>query len=186
MLGAGRPCILELADCPTSCIPLAALPALQNTVNSAAARMGGIIELRGLSAETRAGFAALQSGADSKRKVYAATCWSAKPHSAAELTARLHLRPELADLAIQQTTPVRVMHRRALLTRRKVVHEMRLLQWLSPHFFVLGLVTSAGTYVKEFCHGDLGRTTPNVGSLLGCETDILQLDVLELHDDRNR
>jgi len=186
MLGAGRPCILELADCPTSCIPLAALPALQNTVNSAAARMGGIIELRGLSAETRAGFAALQSGADSKRKVYAATCWSAKPHSAAELTTHLHLRPELADLPIQQTTPVRVMHRRALLTRRKVVHEMRLLQWLSPHFFVLGLVTSAGTYVKEFCHGDLGRTTPNVGSLLGCETDILQLDVLELHDDRSR
>ena len=41
-------------------------------------------------------------------------------------------------------------------------------------------MTSAGTYVKEFIHSDLGRTMPNLGSLLGCEADILQLDVLHL------
>ena len=38
-------------------------------------------------------------------------------------------------------------------------------------------------YVKEFVHGDLGRTRPNVGSLLGCTADILQLDVEEVHVD---
>jgi tRNA pseudouridine synthase 10 len=31
-------------------------------------------------------------------------------------------------------------------------------------------------------HGDLGRTTPNVGSLLGKEIDILQLDVGSLKE----
>ena len=31
-------------------------------------------------------------------------------------------------------------------------------------------------------HGDLGRTTPNVGSLLGKEVDILQLDVGSLKE----
>jgi len=41
----------------------------------------------------------------------------------------------------------------------------------------------AGTYVKEFVHGDLGRTTPSVCSLLGCQADILQLDVVWLFDD---
>ena len=30
--------------------------------------------------------------------------------------------------------------------------------------------------VKEFVHGDLGRTVPSVASLLGCQADILQLD----------
>lgn len=41
---------------------------------------------------------------------------------------------------------------------------------------------SAGTYIKEFVHGDLGRTTPNVGSLIGKEVDILQLDVGSLKE----
>ena len=27
-------------------------------------------------------------------------------------------------------------------------------------------------------HGDFGRTSPSLGDLLGCEADILQLDVL--------
>ena len=54
------------------------------------------------------------------------------------------------------------------------------------------LVTSAGTYVKEFVHGDLGRTRPSVGELLGAggggggggsarvSADILSLDVTDL------
>lgn len=40
----------------------------------------------------------------------------------------------------------------------------------------------AGTYIKEFVHGDLGRTVPSVGSLLGCRADILQLDVTHVED----
>ena len=38
--------------------------------------------------------------------------------------------------------------------------------------------TEAGTYVKELVHGDLGRTVPNLSSILGCEVDILALDVM--------
>ena len=30
--------------------------------------------------------------------------------------------------------------------------------------------------MKEFVHGDCGRTQPNIGTLLGCKTDILELD----------
>lgn len=43
--------------------------------------------------------------------------------------------------------------------------------------FQLHLTTQAGTYIKEFVHGDLGRTVPNLGEILGCEVDILALDV---------
>ncbi|RXG68625.1 putative tRNA pseudouridine synthase Pus10 [Armadillidium vulgare] len=41
----------------------------------------------------------------------------------------------------------------------------------------LFLNTQAGTYIKEFVHGDFGRTTPNLGSILGAKCDIIALDV---------
>ena len=33
------------------------------------------------------------------------------------------------------------------------------------------------SYIKEFVHGDFGRTQPDLGSLLGVDCDILELDV---------
>jgi tRNA pseudouridine synthase 10 len=45
---------------------------------------------------------------------------------------------------------------------------------------IVDLTTQAGTYIKEFIHGDFGRTNPNLGSILNCTADILQLDVLDL------
>eukprot|EP00591_Stephanopyxis_turris_P005009 CAMPEP_0195515680 /NCGR_PEP_ID=MMETSP0794_2-20130614/6664_1 /TAXON_ID=515487 /ORGANISM="Stephanopyxis turris, Strain CCMP 815" /LENGTH=76 /DNA_ID=CAMNT_0040644139 /DNA_START=840 /DNA_END=1070 /DNA_ORIENTATION=+ len=47
---------------------------------------------------------------------------------------------------------------------------------VDDHWFTLKLSTSAGTYVKEFVHGDLGRSVPSVGGILGCRADILELD----------
>ena len=38
----------------------------------------------------------------------------------------------------------------------------------------------AGTYVKEFVHGDFNRTKPSLKTLLGVDTDILALDVMEV------
>ena len=43
--------------------------------------------------------------------------------------------------------------------------------------FKLNLCTQAGTYVKEFVHGDFGRTSPSLCSILNCDVDILALDV---------
>ena len=44
---------------------------------------------------------------------------------------------------------------------------------INEKFYVLYLLASAGTYVKEFVHGDLERTVPNLGTLLNSEFDIL-------------
>lgn len=98
------------------------------------------------------------------------------------------------------------MHRRSLMDRRKFVYSLEAAA-LSPHFFLLRLVTSAGAYVKEFVHSDFGRTEPSLRSLLqtrvsplpsalllSCQpcdlshslprqTEILQLDVTWLFDD---
>jgi tRNA pseudouridine synthase 10 len=39
-----------------------------------------------------------------------------------------------------------------------------------------------GTYIKEFIHGDLNRTVPNVSTILNKNIDILQLDVGSLKE----
>lgn len=51
------------------------------------------------------------------------------------------------------------------------------------NLFKLHLKTQAGTYVKEFIHGDFGRTKPNLGDLIGMEVDIAALDVIAINLD---
>lgn len=44
--------------------------------------------------------------------------------------------------------------------------------------FKINLKTEAGTYIKEFVHGDFGRTQPNLSAILGdIPIDVLALDV---------
>jgi len=163
MLGPGRPYAIELVDSKPCALPLAALLRLHRGVNE---RAGGLLVSTVLSPGSRDEFMRLSKGADSKRKTYSALVWSSAPHSAARIAQLLDARvPAGAGLELLQRTPVRVLHRRSLLERRRRVFAMRT-EWLAPHFFVLHLVTSAGTYVKEFVHGDLGRTRPSVGELL--------------------
>lgn len=52
---------------------------------------------------------------------------------------------------------------------------------VSDRYAILYVLSSAGTYIKEFVHGDLERTVPNVGTFLEDDVDILQLDVCELY-----
>jgi len=49
---------------------------------------------------------------------------------------------------------------------------------VDPYHFRLRLTTQAGAYVKEFVHGDFGRTKPNLTMILNRFVDILELDVL--------
>ncbi|KAJ0398770.1 hypothetical protein ATCC90586_008934 [Pythium insidiosum] len=174
MLGNGRPFILELLDAKKGTLSSDELAALQDAVNR---KNDGIVEIREVRPSTKEYFANLQAGADSKRKTYCCVVWSAReltPDAIAPIDA-------IQDLVIQQKTPVRVLHRRTLLTRPKVIHAARC-EVLNAHYMLLRLTTSAGTYVKEFVHGDRGRTVPNVASLLGADADILQLDVESLID----
>jgi tRNA U54 and U55 pseudouridine synthase Pus10 len=67
--------------------------------------------------------------------------------------------------------------------RRTVMTRQRLISALSatiidPYHFRLRLTTQAGAYVKEFVHGDFGRTKPNLTMILDRFVDILELDVL--------
>ncbi|KAG5193015.1 hypothetical protein JKP88DRAFT_260866 [Tribonema minus] len=183
MLGNGRPFVLEVIDSKVTAQQLAdALPRLQREVNACTGlNSEGAVEVSDFKLVGRDIYSQIQEGAEGKRKHYRCVVWTSRDVSQAELDAALHAHPPGADLEVRQSTPVRVLHRRAALTRVKTVRALRAAR-VAPRFFVLSLTTSAGTYVKEFVHGDLGRTVPSVGALLGCRADILQLDVVGVDD----
>jgi tRNA pseudouridine(54/55) synthase len=118
-------------------------------------------------------FGSLQAETEHKVKYYGCLCWSEDPlpDSDDELNARMGKFP----LEIQQPTPIRVLHRRPNMIRIRHVLTSKARR-IDDHYFRLHISTDAGTYVKEYVRGDLGRTVPNVSTLLGCKSDILELD----------
>lgn len=128
----------------------------------------------------------IKDGEESKSKKYRALCCCSRKITEADI-ARIS---SIKNLEIHQKTPVRVLHRRTLATRKRTIFSLNIgtpipgeFTELKPHYkdktFALTLKTEAGTYIKEFVHGDFGRTQPNLSSLLGdCETDLMELDVL--------
>ena len=180
IINAGRPCVIELLDCRSLLLPAGALAEICAAVNNGPG--AGMIALRAVAPATREEFAALQTGAAAKRKRYTAMCWSAVSHDVDALRSRLG---SIRDLKVAQLTPMRVLHRRSLATRMKTIHALDVEELPTAaaeggHVFLLHIIASAGTYIKEFVHGDRGRTRPNIRDLLGCDADILTLDVTGL------
>jgi len=172
MLGTGRPFVVEVRN-PRRLFPTNM--EVEEAVNTGA---GGSVIVQSLERCRSSAMAALQRDAETHRKTYSCICWAKKSLTVADMKSLGAVR----DVEVQQKTPVRVLHRRALASRP------RLLYWLeakliNSHYFRLRLSTQGGMYIKEFVHGDLGRTQPSVKSLLGCQADILQLDVEGLEDD---
>jgi tRNA pseudouridine synthase 10 len=63
-----------------------------------------------------------------------------------------------------------------VMTRPRAVTDIQA-ELIDDHHFKINMTTQAGTYVKEFVHGDLGRTEPSLCTILNKECDILELDV---------
>lgn len=117
-------------------------------------------------------FSNLQADTEDKIKHYGCHCWSEQVLPQ-EWTWKL---PEqTAPLVIHQPTPLRVLHRRPNLIRDRAIYQATAKR-VDDHHFRLELSTQAGTYIKEFVHGDLGRTQPNMNTLLQTKTNLLLLD----------
>ncbi|KAG7235722.1 hypothetical protein INR49_002291 [Caranx melampygus] len=97
----------------------------------------------------------MKEGEEEKTKSYSALVWTQKPISREDIS----FIDDIKELTLDQKTPLRVLHRRALAVRQRNIHNMKT------------------DYIKEFVHGDFGRTKPNLCDLLKTEVDILELDV---------
>lgn len=117
----------------------------------------------------------LQLETESKVKWYGCYCWCEDELSKDWATTTILNDSSLYPIVLSQKTPLRVLHRRSNLIRQRHILSGYATR-IDDHHFHLTLRTQAGTYVKEFVHGDLRRTCPSVSSLLGCKTDLLELD----------
>lgn len=173
MLGGGRPFVVEIVN--PSIVPGRVTDGMLREALAASACMSTAVLVNNLRFVPKEHFADMRVYESEKRKRYRCIVWTDRPVAEAELKRVLE---KTGGFLLKQRTPLRVLHRRNLAVRERAVLEATVRRVMSPQFFVLDLTTAAGTYVKEFVHGDSGRTLPNVGQLLGCRADILQLDVL--------
>ncbi|MDO9538322.1 MAG: tRNA pseudouridine(54/55) synthase Pus10, partial [Thermoplasmata archaeon] len=87
----------------------------------------------------------------------------------------------LGGTHIAQQTPNRVMHRRSDLNRERKLEKIEARQ-VSPTEAEFDITAEAGTYIKEFVHGDGGRTVPSIAASLGVGCEVKALDVLNILD----
>ncbi|XP_049726324.1 tRNA pseudouridine synthase Pus10 isoform X1 [Elephas maximus indicus] len=167
-LGNGRPFAIELVNPHRVHFTSQEIKELQQKINNSSDK----IQVRDLQLVTREAIGHMKEGEEEKTKTYSALIWTNKAIRKEDL----RFLNDIKDLKIDQKTPLRVLHRRPLAVRTRVVHTMET-DYVDEHHFRLHLKTQAGTYIKEFVHGDFGRTKPNIGSLLDVTADILELDV---------
>lgn len=182
---AGRPFAVELINPRVSKITEELLSDLLVKINGASRQVQITSRLKVLS---KSDLKKLKEGENVKTKFYRALCVCRDTLSKDEVP--LEQLNTTRGLKIVQKTPIRVLHRRPLSPRERIIYEMRA-RWAQPDelktltvddwdtniFFVLDVKTQAGTYIKEFVHGDFGRTKPSLCDILKTDVDIIALDV---------
>jgi len=157
MLGRGRPYCLEIVD-PKRASVVEQLGDFK-AFEAAIAECDHGVRTRATREVSASEVAQLKASAEEKRKRYRCRVRLGRDVKDADLDALTRAE----DLILQQRTPARVAHRRADLVRSKTVAETRAHRDVDlstgdaiddPRDFWLDLTTSAGTYVKEFVHGD--------------------------------
>ena len=170
MLGRGRPFILEIKEPRRRHLDLA----------SAIARIdgSGIVEVDGLGPARGADVVGLKE--DRAAKTYRVLFRTVPPVGEAKLKGAL---PVLVLEPIAQQTPERVVHRRADTTRHRRILAAEVVR-VDGDRAEIRVTAEAGTYIKEWVHGDRGRTSPSLAERLGVACEVIELDVLDVHDDR--
>jgi len=179
MLGKGRPFVAGLVNPKTTNLPADEVRSLEREINQSTELVG----VRDLQVTDKESLVILKAGENEKKKCYSAKIWCPEPIDN-ELLDRINTTK---DLKIGQKTPLRVLHRRPLCVRERTIYSMNIQRINkeedTTHHYQLQLKTEAGTYIKEFVHGDLGRTIPSMCTLMGAPFDILELDVDEVQLD---
>ncbi|XP_053622175.1 putative tRNA pseudouridine synthase Pus10 [Plodia interpunctella] len=193
-LGDGRPFAVEVAD-PRR------MPTSEDyaKVCNVICKSGTVI-VKKLCTVSKEELTILKQGEESKHKTYEALCIklshsahetektpsdpvTVTPQDIANINSYRNTPPSNpAAVIICQRTPIRVLHRRPLLARQREILSLKAETVPDhPQLFTLHIQTSAGTYVKEWVHGELGRCKPSLRDAIQASVDILALDVAKVH-----
>lgn len=169
MLGSGRPFVIEIATPKKRFLDLKRMQRLINIHGK------NKVEVSDLKFADRDVVRDLKGG-ESKQKEYRVSVQFENKITVADMQL---LEKNLANAMIQQRTPIRVLHRRADLTRERYIYEVNVKK-LSSKKAEMRLRCQGGLYVKELVTGDEGRTIPSVSELLKNKAKPLELDVLNI------
>ena len=180
MLGTGRPFVFEVDNAKIHDVDLAELEAEINRRND------GRMAVRNLHYSEKARVAILKESKHAKE--YEALVAVEGAFDADCIASQLNQR-----VTILQQTPNRVAHRRADLERERWIELLSVEKLddvagaldkdgneIPAGRAVVRMRTAHGTYVKEVLSGESGRTSPNVGELLGAPCRCHELDVLAI------
>ncbi|KAI9281080.1 hypothetical protein BY458DRAFT_430091 [Sporodiniella umbellata] len=182
MLGTGRPFFLELINPRIPRLTDQEYQELENEINESPEHKNSV-QVRHLTYIKPKDTKIIKEGEEKKTKKYRALVWLSEPLTD-ELTQRINEAGSKVCPIIQKT-PVRVFQRRAAIDRPKTIYAASIVRVSDKpeeaHFGVYEMHAQAGTYIKEFVHGDLGRTQPNLANLAGIHSaDLLELDVVDV------
>ncbi len=169
MLGKGRPFVIEISKPRRRLLDL---KKIEEGINECAK---GKVEVSGLRCASKEDVKKLKR-AEAVQKEYRVIIEFKNKITNGEVSL---LEEKLTNVIIKQRTPLRVLHRRADLTREKYIYEVKAKK-LSTKTVEMKIRCQGGLYVKELVTGDGGRTTPNVSELFNNEAKPIKLDVLNV------
>jgi tRNA pseudouridine synthase 10 len=169
MLGNGRPFVIEISKPKKRFLDLKKLEVVVNTSAE------GKVEVSGFRFTNKDVVRRLKKGESAQKEYWVLIDFE---NAVSDENLRL-LEEQLSGTSIKQQTPLRVLHRRADLTREKYIYEVKVKK-VSLKRAEMKIRCQGGLYVKELVSGDEGRTVPNVSELLGNRAKPLKLDVLNV------
>ena len=167
MLGSGRPFVVEVSKPRKRNLDLAKMKEAINAIGE------GKVQVSRLRFTSRDLVRKLKK-AESAQKEYRVLIEFGRDVTEEELR---DLEAKLTGVSIKQQTPLRVLHRRADLTREKYIYKVKVKK-VAPKQAEMIVRCQGGLYVKELVSSDEGRTVPSIPELLGTGANTLKLDVL--------
>ncbi|MGC8995296.1 MAG: tRNA pseudouridine(54/55) synthase Pus10 [Thermoplasmata archaeon] len=174
MLGNGRPFILEITNPKIRNYDLREIEKEVNEKNK------GIIEIFDLRYSSSKEVEEIKS--KEYPKVYELEIELEKEIPNEEIVKKLK---SLENVIIDQRTPLRVIKSRSDMHRKKRIRRIEIKN-VEDKKIILEIETDPGTYVKEFVHGDNGRTNPSISSILDQKIKIIRLDVVKILEPEER
>ena len=139
MLGSGRPFILELHNPKKAHVSDEDIYRIQKKINENTT----LIQVHDLQRVSRKDTDILKEGEEHKRKTYRCVVCFSKPLDPSKFSILDDYVNR--EFELDQDTPIRVLHRRTLATRKKMIYSLKY-EVINSQFLLIDLETQAGTY----------------------------------------
>lgn len=102
----------------------------------------------------------------------------------------------MCDIEVSQKTPIQLLHHMKSTTKKHMIKQIKLTRKVEEEnecdqsnttlhhrhsincCYEFEMSDVGGIYIKEFVHGDFGRTVPSLSSVLGVLLELIELNII--------